>query len=263
MNCQSGAAACKIQLLHAVYPGYLPNINFIVKPERMKHKPILLPAACFLIFAVMFFGCKKSNKNTLPPITASFTEEFIDVPSLNAKGWVIVNKTSPQPDFGTWKQGAFYTGKGGTTGLGAYSYTTTLNEYVGASGYNNFSSYDISSWFITPLLTVKNGDKVSFFTSCADQVGNVYNDRLQVLLNMSGSADVGKTATSVGGFSTTLLDINPGNTSGGYPLTWTQYSYTFSGISGTKNVRIGFRYFVPLSAGANMIGIDQFKFESQ
>jgi hypothetical protein len=74
--------------------------------------------------------------------------------------------------------------------------------------------------------------------------------------------NVGDDPTSVGGFTKSLLDINSTQAAGGYPVTWTKYEYTFSGISGKIDRRIGFRYFVPATASSRGIAIDLFKFES-
>ena len=45
------------------------------------------------------------------------------------------------------------------------------------------------------------------------------------------STDVGTTATSVGVFTTLLLDINPTYTHTGYPNVWTQFTVTMSGVA--------------------------------
>lgn len=229
----------------------------------MKQKTNFILVTALLAGSSLFFSCKKSDKKSAAPITASFTEEFISVPGLNAKGWVMINKTTPHPDFGAWKQGSTIIGKGGPSGITAYSYTTDQSEFIAAMGYNNQNTYDISSWLITPLLKVKNGDKISFYTTSPALATNVFSDRLQVFLNPAGTTDVGNTSASTGGFTTVLFDINSGYTVSGYPQIWTACTHTFSGISGTKDIRIGFRYFVPQADSANMIGIDQFKFESQ
>jgi hypothetical protein len=71
----------------------------------------------------------------------------------------------------------------------------------------------------------------------------------------------GSNPQSVGGFATVLLDINSAQAESGYPVDWTKYEYTFSGISGQVERRIGFRYFVPNTAIPRGIGIDLFKFE--
>ncbi len=229
----------------------------------MKQRTIAILTIVFLTGSLSVISCKKSDKKTAAPVTASFTEEFISVPGLNAKGWVMVNKTTPYPDLGAWKQGSTIIGKGGPSGMAAYAYTTDQSEFIAAIGYNNQNTSDISSWLITPLLKVKNGDKISFYTTSPALPSNVFRDRLQVLLNPAGTTDVGNSVSSVGGFTTNLFDINSGYTIAGYPQIWTAYTHTFSGISGTKNIRIGFRYFVPQADSASQIGIDQFKFESQ
>ncbi|HUN81491.1 MAG TPA: choice-of-anchor J domain-containing protein, partial [Phycisphaerae bacterium] len=74
------------------------------------------------------------------------------------------------------------------------------------------------------------------------------------------STNVGSTATSVGDFTTLLLDINPTYTLSGYPNGWTQYSITLSGIGAPTSGRLAFRYFVenggPSGANSDYIGID-------
>ena len=46
------------------------------------------------------------------------------------------------------------------------------------------------------------------------------------------SQNVGTTATSVGDFTTLLLDINPTYTTTGYPNVWTNFVVTISGLAG-------------------------------
>jgi hypothetical protein len=67
----------------------------------------------------------------------------------------------------------------------------------------------------------------------------------------------------VGGYTSTLFDINPTQAAGGYPTTWKKYEYTFSGLTGSKNIRIGFRHYVIHPANARGVGIDLFKFGVQ
>ncbi len=104
------------------------------------------------------------------------------------------------------------------------------------------SNQSISSWMITPRLHVKNGDQISFYTR-GDSVG-LFTNRMQVLLNKTGSSNFGTNLTSTGDFSTVLFDINATQDEGGYPIHWTKYDYTFSGISDTLNVRVAFRRFI-------------------
>ena len=76
------------------------------------------------------------------------------------------------------------------------------------------------------------------------------------------STNVGSTATSVGDFTTLLLNINPNYTTNGYPNVWTQFTVTLSGLppAGATG-RLAFRYFVENAgfSGANSdyIGIDR------
>jgi hypothetical protein len=82
-----------------------------------------------------------------------------------------------------------------------------------------------------------------------------------VYLSTAGaSTNVGATATSLGDFTTLLLDINPNLVAvgaGSYPTTWTQFTVNMP-TSGSG--RVGFRYFVtnggPSGTNGNFIGID-------
>jgi hypothetical protein len=131
----------------------------------------------------------------------------------------------------------------------AYSYLGNLD-----------STHSLSSWFITPVLSVKNGDHFSFYTR--GDTTAMYTDRMQVFMNNSVSANVGNTLSSVGDFTKKLFDINENRTAGGYPTDWTKYEYTFTGISEKTNLRIAFRHYVNNPVNARGVGIDLFKFQS-
>jgi hypothetical protein len=63
----------------------------------------------------------------------------------------------------------------------------------------------------------------------------------------------------VGNFSTLLLTINPNLLTATYPEVWTQYTLPITGLSGTTNGAIAFRYYVTGTAdftNSNFIGID-------
>ena len=111
------------------------------------------------------------------------------------------------------------------------------------------------------MLVVKNGDSISFYTR-GDTTG-IYTNRMQVLMDTLGSTYVGHDLNSVGGYTTMLFDINPSQSPGGYPTSWKKYKYTFSGFTGSKNIRIGFRHYVIHPTNARGIGIDLFKFGVQ
>ena len=205
-------------------------------------------------------SCQKDGSTTNgaptpePPASFSFTEDFNDVSGLAAKGWKFINNSAPVGQTG-WRQGR-YEAVGspsqkfpdGYIGFQAYNSTVSPNDFISCDvSCVNFTG-NISAWLITPPMTIKNGDVLSFYTRTPDDANYPVStvDRLQVLANVTdGSASVGTTATSVGNFTKSLLDINPAyipNANGGYPQSWSQQSITISGLSGTvKNARIAFR----------------------
>jgi hypothetical protein len=239
-------------------------------------KYFFLFAFCLAALLVgLVYSCKKDSANDTindcPPenstptdigIRTSFTEEFDSVYKLSTKGWVIKDNTPSSNKSGmgaSWIQGQFGPDKGGAWhGFTAYSYTTWRDEYV-YSYITSSSPVTISSWLITPVLSVKNGDKISFYTR-SDTTGSC-TERLQVLMNKSAAESVGNHFSSVCSYNTVLLDINPGQTVNGYPTAWTKYEYTFSGITGKTDTRIAFRHYVASTSNAKGIGIDLFKFE--
>ena len=216
----------------------------------------------FFIYISSYLGnsCKKNKEDQndgTKGISTSFTEEFQEVFTLvDQKHWVTSIGVGPG-----WYQGTTETvgkGSGITYGFAAYSSTSNPTEYVGS--FNDFTYNGISTWLTTPLLSVKNGDKISFYTRA--DTGAAYADRLQVRMNKLSTQELPQPdIESVGGFTAVLLDINSGQTSNGYPRTWTKYEYTFTGISGKIDVSIAFRYYVPVGYKAKGIGIDQFQFQ--
>lgn len=142
---------------------------------------------------------------------------------------------------------------------------TTFTALTGAdSSYLavNYSSVDsmgtISNWLLTPEMNLENGNVFRFYTRTES---HDFADRLQVYLSKDGSGtDVGNTPTSVGTFSTLLLDINSTLSTTGYPAVWTAYTVTLSGVTGNATGRFGFRYFVTSGGlygdNSNYIGID-------
>ena len=146
-------------------------------------------------------------------------------------------------------------------GFYAYSYQSSPSEYAYSYVPVANRSSSVSSWMLSPILVVKNGDSISFYTR-GDTTG-IYTNRMQVLMDTLGSVNVGHDLNSVGGYTSVLFDINPTHISGGYPTTWKKYEYTFSNLTGSKNIRIGFRHYVFQPANARGIGIDLFKFGVQ
>jgi hypothetical protein len=170
--------------------------------------------------------------------------------------WTQTNQSSPI-GAATWAQGggtAF--GAGGQAG-GATSFA--LVNYTSTTGTGT-----ISNWLITPEMPLQNGDVISFYSRTGGDE-TAYADRLELRIN---STDMTATGTPSGGsaglgaFTTLALTINPNLTLTDYPLTWTQFSYTVSGLTGVVPCKIGFRYFVtnggPTGDNSNIIGIDTF-----
>lgn len=122
----------------------------------------------------------------------------------------------------------------------------------------------ISNWLISPVVTVQNGDVVSFWSRKGTSATDDYPDRLELRMS-TAATHVNPTggATDVGSFTTEGVTVNPTLAAGFvYPKVWTQYSFTVSGLSGPTAVKFGFRYFVtnggPSGANSDLIGIDTF-----
>lgn len=187
--------------------------------------------------------------------TVVFSEGFDTFANLAGQGWTSTNQSTPAGT-GAWAQGggtAFSTGgqAGGTTSF-------TLVNYTSVTG-----SGTISNWLITPPITVKNGDVISFYTRQGGTSG-VYADRLELRLSDQGSGSTVPSggATDVGSFTNVAVSVNPDLLPNVYPLTWTQYSYTVSGLNADTSMRVAFRYYVtdggPNGDNSNIIGVDTF-----
>ncbi len=182
-------------------------------------------------------------------------EGFDAYTNLATAGWVSTNQSSPL-GASTWAQGGGTAFAGGGQAGGATSFTLcNFNSTTGAG--------TISNWLITPVLNLQNGDVVTFYSRTGG-TSSPYPDGLEVRLNSTDTSAAGTPsgATGVGAFTTLAVAINPNLTTTGYPLVWTQYSYTISGLTGVVPCKIGFRYFVtdggPSGNNSNIIGIDTF-----
>lgn len=235
----------------------------------MKKNSLLLCICLAYFSAYIFDGCRKEKvdeyepdrsfnyvpENTIPSpvMTTSFTEDF--EMNLYGKGWVLDNSGT---DF--WRYGAANECDKSNYcyGFPAYSKNFSDHEYLAVFPPQS-QPLGISSWLLTPVLSVKNGDKISFYTRT--QGNNGFHDNLELRMNNGTSSNVGGSVTTVGGFTQLLLSINPNNAAGTYPSSWTKVEYVFTGITGTIETRIGFRYTVPAGKKAKNIGIDDFRFE--
>ena len=189
----------------------------------------------------------------LPGVGASaqtlLSEGFNDITTLPGAGWVQTNNSAPLGATG-WFQGndvVFPAQSGAAT------------SYIGANFNNASGAGTISDWLITPVLSLSNGETISFYTRTTD--APTFADRLELRLSTAGtSSSVGSTATSVGDFTSLLLTVNPNLTTTGYPATFTQFTATITGLSGPATGRFAFRYFVtdagPDGNNSDYIGID-------
>ena len=239
-------------------------------------KKILRNLLACLGLAVLFFqSCKDDSKLTVlpPPADASFNESFDNFSEALEKGWVNINKSSPQgpvlydvaeaPNFGSpnyvniyypkWEQAqltldsaqfpnapfpqrywkdAFFSQRGAN----GYAATSQANSIVWSAGHT------INSWLVSPVVTIKNGDKVSFYTYCNG------NATLQLFVNPKGTTNVGDGyGNNTGDFNgISLVDIpNTANDPHAvYPNEWTRFEGTVKGLDAPVKGRFGFRYFL-------------------
>jgi subtilisin-like proprotein convertase family protein len=179
------------------------------------------------------------------PAVNLFNEQFDGV--IPPAGWPVQNLSNPIGVTG-WSQ----------TNSAVFAPQSGVG-FASANFNNTAGVGTISNWMFTPNVTLKNGDKFSFWTRTTT---GTFPDRLQLRQSTNGaSVNVGTTETSVGDFSTLLLDINPNLTGTGYPTAWTQYTVTMSGLPAAGvSGRLAFRYFVtaggPAGANSDFIGID-------
>lgn len=203
------------------------------------------------------------------PEVRSYKEEFEDCSALSGKGWVLYNNSSPIGPTG-WRQGKFeirFDSKNGQTvdGFPAYSPQVSQNDFISCDLNAGTGVATLNAWLVSPVSQLKNGDQFVFWARSKGE----FADRMQVRANFTNaSANVGKSATDVGDFTTLLLDVNPNLTTTGFPAVWTKYTITLANLPAPiVNGRIAFRYFVtnggPSGANSDMIGIDAFEFISK
>lgn len=177
------------------------------------------------------------------PVTASvLTEGFDDITTLGAKGWALVNNSSPAGV--NWFQG----------NPGVFpSQSGAPNSYIASNFLAAGVGGNISNWLILPELSFGSTDVLSFYTRANGELP----DRLEVRYSANGSStNVGATAASVGDFTTLILTLNPALNAGGYPTAWTQYIVSLAVLSGTTG-RLAFRYNVTdTNVNGDYIGID-------
>ncbi|MCW3070596.1 MAG: hypothetical protein JWO44_486 [Bacteroidetes bacterium] len=190
--------------------------------------------------------------STISAKAQTFTENFDDITTLAAGGWVMTN-ASVAVGSTNWFQGTSVAGGGPFD-----AFNGAANAYIGANYNNTGSTGTISNWLMTPNRTFRNGDVISFYTRKV--APDSYADRLEVRLSTNGASTIVGTGVAVGDYTTLLLSVNPTLALGVYPTAWTLYTVTISGLPAPTSGRIGFRYYVTgagfSGTNSDYIGID-------
>lgn len=179
----------------------------------------------------------------------AFTEDFDDINTLTTNGWYIENTGTTIGTIPSWIQG-------NPSNFPAYNGAT--NSYIGGHYSTITGNGTISLWLVTPNRTFRNGDVITFRARAAD---DGWADRLQVRMSLNGtSTNVGSNPTTVGDFSTLLLDNNPNQYNNVFTDNWTLYTITISDLPAPTSGRIAFRYYVtsggPEGTVSDYMGID-------
>ncbi len=169
--------------------------------------------------------------------------------------WTSTNQSVP---VGTsnWVQGSGSSFNPGGFNGGATSFTLVNYNSVAAG-----MAGTISNWLITPVVTLKDGDVIKFYSREGGNFNNI-PDRLEMRLSTNGAASVipSTGAEDLGSFTNLALSINPTLAASVYPVTWTLYTYTVTGLPALTDCKIAFRYYVtnggPNGANGNLIGLD-------
>lgn len=206
--------------------------------------------------------------------------------NLTTAGWVLTNQSTPTSAT-LWSVASYIPvviDAAATPPVNNLSFgTVVLPEgatcpppYGQAGGENSFTLVNftsttgagtISNWMISPVVTVKNGDVVSFFARLGKipgSPGSQFPDRLQLRMSTTGASTVNPSTGSagLGSFTTLLFDVNPTLVVNVFPQVWTQYTATISGLPNDTAVKFGFRYFVtnggPSGANSDIMGVDIF-----
>jgi hypothetical protein len=237
----------------------------------------LLPKPLLWVSITVFVFTSCVNDSYLadpkPVADQSFVEEFDTLAATYNRGWRLKNRSVPIGPT-NWNQ----------TGDPQFGLSFAPYSATGGVGYiecDNFSMAPptgsaptldgiISNWVISPIVTMQNGDKISFYANSA--FANI-GVRLQVRINSNNtSLNVGE-GTSEGDFDISLLDINPAYDllpPVGFPTSWTKFTATVYGLNKPVEGRFAFRYFNeygqtydPANGTADCVGLDKVEYTSK
>ncbi len=207
-------------------------------------------------------GWTRTNQSTSPSATTLWT--------IANYAPVVVSTATPATPFQTQ---VYTTGQtcpaplgqdGVANGFALVNYTSTTS--TAASGAT------ISNWLISPIVIVKDGDIVSFYTRIGKYSATnmaSFADNLQLRMSTNGALTTDPSAgpADVADYTNLLVEINPTFNLTSYPASgWVKYSYTVTGIPTPTEVKFGFRYYVT-NGGVNgsnsdIIGIDSFSVDT-
>lgn len=186
-----------------------------------------------------------------------------------SSGWSTINQSSPvyatakKWNIPTSVPTNYFTG-GGQAG-GTFSFATVNYQSTGTSATTGTGT--ISNWLISPIITVENGNIISFYARTGKSMP-IKADRLQLRMSLNGgfSIDPSLGATDLGDFTELLVEINQTQSVTGFPSAWTKYSYTVTGLSSPTECKFAFRYFVtnggPSGISSDQIGVDTFSVDT-
>lgn len=238
---------------------------------------------------LLFTACVDDTNLMPPPTPDnSFTEEFDTVQSAWDRGWRFMNRSTPfgrlwvesptfpvypftnigkfSPDWQQAEQGVNDDGGGVTTPVDhrwfrAFSTKSTSTGYLANSWAANgnfpipsgssdeYATWWINNWVVSPEVTMKNGDKIVFYTRCDTTA------RLQVRINKTNTdfTNVGYSLEDPGDFSSLILDINPTYVAKGlyaFPYgNWTRFEATVYGLDKPTRGRFALRSMLPGTKG--------------
>jgi len=224
--------------------------------------------ACAMSIALLLLALPANAQLT------NYTQGFDDVPGIfSTGGWVFDNLSNPPPGStsptGFWAQGI-----PGPGGFGDNAQAGPANSFITATFESGLTAGSaVSDWLLTPVLTFENGSVITFYTE-QSPLNTANPNRLQVRLSLNGASTnvgtqpsgIGAVQPSFGDFTTLLADINPTYqeppTAGAYPTTWTQETFTISGLAAPTTGRVGFLYVLtnsgPPANQGSQIGVDSF-----
>ncbi len=211
-----------------------------------------------ILFAVLFSGL---NAQIL-------SEDFDDFDSLFSRPthpWIMYNFS--QNNFGLgWFEGDSSSFSAFNGDSNAYA---ASNFQIG----DDTGSAELSGILITPIVNIKNGDSITFYSRVAtNTAGSVtFADRLIIRINTVDAgadsvADMGDGKTFLDKYDSVLVDINPTLSTAPFPagmsVVWEKYTVIINKLTGanTRPSRIAFHYYNQdggfAGSHSNYLGID-------